>query len=86
MGDDQNETFGQVLGRKISYRNPSLPRFIWVSLREGRPLGMTLVIAWLYRQTRNGMSAQVGGDVQRLLGRPLITLRQYVEDYRSYWA
>jgi len=79
------ETFSQVLGRKITYCNPTLPRFIWASLRYGRPLAMTLVMAWLYRQTRNGMSAQVSGEVQRLLGRSPISLRQYIADYRSAW-
>jgi uncharacterized protein YbjT (DUF2867 family) len=79
------ESFSQVLGRRITYRNPSLPRFVWASLRGGRTLAMTLVMAWLYRQTRRGMSAQVSGEVQRLLGRPPIPLRQYIEDYRSTW-
>jgi uncharacterized protein YbjT (DUF2867 family) len=79
------ERFSQVLGRRITYRNPSLPRFVWISLRSGRPLAMTLVMAWLYRQTRRGMSDQVSGEVQRLLGRPPIPLSQYIEDYRSAW-
>jgi len=42
-------------------------------------------MAWLYHQTRKGMSAQVTGEVGRLLGRPPISLRQYIEDYRSAW-
>jgi len=79
------EQFSQVLGRSITYQNPSLPRFVWESLRNGRPLPITLVMAWLYQQTRKGMSAQVTGEVQRLLGRSPISLRQYIEDYRSAW-
>lgn len=79
------ELFSQVLGRTIIYRNPSLPSFVWHSLRSGRSLPFTLVTAWLYNQTRKGMSAHVTGEVQRLLGRAPITLQQYIEDYRSEW-
>jgi len=82
---EATEQFSQVLGRSITYQNLSLLRFVWESLRYGRPLPFTLVMAWLYRKTRKGMSAQVTGEVQRLLGRPPISLRQYIEDYRSAW-
>ncbi len=79
------EQFSQVLGRTITYRNPSTLRFVWRSLRSGQSLPFTLVMAWLYGQTKNGMSAQVTGEVQRLLGRPPIRLSQYIQDYCSAW-
>ncbi len=79
------ELFSQVLGRSIVYRDPSLPSFVWHSLSEGRSLPFALVTAWLYNQTRNGMSAQVTGEVQRLLGRAPVALEQYIQDYRSEW-
>jgi uncharacterized protein YbjT (DUF2867 family) len=79
------DLFSHVLGRSIVYRSPSLPSFVWYSLRSGRTLPFALVTAWLYNQTRNGMSAQVTGEVQRLLGRSPIPLRQYIEDYRAEW-
>ena len=79
------ELFSQVLGRTIVYCDPSLPSFVWYSLREGRSLPFTLVTAWLYNQTRDGMSAQVTGEVQRLLGREPIALKQYIQDYRAEW-
>ena len=79
------ELFSQVLGRTIVYRDPSLPSFVWNSIRSGRSLPFTLVTAWLYNQTRDGMSAQVTGEVQRLLGREPIALKQYIQDYRAEW-
>lgn len=75
----------EVLGRKIVYRNPSVPAFLWRTLRRGTALPFALVMAFLYTQTRRGMSAFVTGDVARLLGRPPITLRQFAEDYRAVW-
>ena len=80
------EQFSQVLGRTITYRSPSLLSYVAAKIRNGTPLPYLLITAWLYDQTRRGMSAQVSGDVQRLLGRPPIRLRQYIEDYRSAWS
>ena len=42
-------------------------------------------MAYLYTQTRRGMSAFVTGEVGRLLGRPPITLSQFATDYRQVW-
>ena len=46
----------------------------------------TLVMAWLYAQTRRGMSAEVTDAVAQLLGRPPIPLRQFIEENRALWA
>ena len=75
----------EVLGRTIVYRNPSVPAFLWRTLRSGAPLPFALVMAFLYTQTRRGMSAFVTDEVARLLGRPPITLRQFAADYRAVW-
>jgi uncharacterized protein YbjT (DUF2867 family) len=79
------EQFSQVLGRKITYRNPSSLAFIIRQLREGRPLPFVLVMATLYASTRTGMADAVTGDVEQLIGRTPILLRQYIEDYRQSW-
>jgi hypothetical protein len=44
-----------------------------------------MVMAYLYTQTRRGMSAAVTTEVERLLGRPPIPLRRFAEDYREMW-
>lgn len=76
--------FSEALGRRIVYANPSVLRFVWRSLRGGRGLGMTLVMAALYTAGRRG-AATITPDLPRLLGRPPITLRQFVEDHRGCW-
>ena len=80
------EIFSQELGRNITYRNPSAIQFLVKSIRNGIPTGYALIMTWLYTQTRKGMSAQVTGETARLLGRPPVTLRQYVQDYRALWS
>jgi uncharacterized protein YbjT (DUF2867 family) len=83
--DQVAEQFSRVLGHPVAYRSPALLQFIWHSLRRGTALPYALVMAWLYDQTRKGMSAQVTDDVQKLLGRPPIPLRQFIEDYQQVW-
>lgn len=79
------ELFSQILGRKITYRNPSGMRFIIESLRRGRTLPYTLVMAWLYDQTRRGMSAYVTAEAEHLLGRSPATLEKYIKDHHQVW-
>jgi uncharacterized protein YbjT (DUF2867 family) len=76
--------FSQVLGRKITYMDPSALAFF---LRQTRkfPLAYALVTTWLYLSTRGGMAERVTGEVRRLLGREPITLRRYIQDYRGSW-
>jgi hypothetical protein len=77
--------FAEILGRKITYTSPSLLRFVYETVKRGKPLPFALVMAFLYTQTRWGMAARVTDDVARLLGRPPITMRQYIEDYAAFW-
>ncbi len=79
------EIFSQELGREISYRNPSIPAFVWYSWRHGRPLKFTLVMALLYKATRAGDADVISDDVNRLLSRPPISFREYVQDYAACW-
>ncbi|RPJ41308.1 MAG: SDR family oxidoreductase [Chloroflexi bacterium] len=76
--------FSHVLGRKITYKNPSSLAFFFRQLRK-RHLGYALVTTWLYSNTRKGMAARVTGEVRRLTGREPIPMRQYIEDYRQSW-
>ena len=77
--------FSVELGRPIVYRNPSLLRFLLRQRAQGTPWAFALVMAGLYLSTRFGMADKVTGEVQRLLGRPPITLDQYLADYRASW-
>jgi uncharacterized protein YbjT (DUF2867 family) len=84
--DEAAAILSEVLGRPIHYAKPSLPHFIWRKWREGTPLGFAFIMAFLYMNTRSGRAARVTPDVEKLLSRPPITFRQYVEDYKAYWT
>lgn len=79
------DILSDVLGRKITYRNPSLINFFVTHLRRGTPFMFALVMTGLYLSTRNGMAEPVTGEVERLLGRLPNTFQQYAIDYRSSW-
>lgn len=79
------DVFTEVLGREITYLNPSIPRFIYIQHRLGVPLPFILVMVGLYTATRFGSGERVTPDVKRVLGRPPISIRQYVEDYAEAW-
>ncbi|MEN4013476.1 MAG: SDR family oxidoreductase [Chloroflexota bacterium] len=79
------DQFTQVLGRKITYKNPSALAFFLRQVRKS-PLMFALVTTWLYSNTKSGMADLVTAEVQRITGREPIHLRQYIQDYRECWA
>ena len=75
----------EALGRWITYQQPSIPRFLQATHKRGVAWPFALVMAGLYTSTRFGMAGQVTGDIERLLGRPPTSLRQYAQDYAWAW-
>jgi uncharacterized protein YbjT (DUF2867 family) len=78
------DLFSQVLGRRITYKNPSRLAYFFRQLGKS-PLMFAVVTTWLYSNTRHGMADRVTGEVKRLLGRDPIAIRKYIEDYQDYW-
>lgn len=79
------DIFSAVLGRKITYKDPSSLAFLVATVRHGTPIKFALVMQMLYRSTRNGIADVLTDDVSRLLGRPPRPFRQYVIDYADSW-
>lgn len=77
--------FTEVLGRPIRYSNPSPLAFIARMRARGYPLAVIAVMLAIYTTARFGWAGAVTPDTERLLGRPPITMRQYIEDYRDCW-
>jgi uncharacterized protein YbjT (DUF2867 family) len=79
------DIFTGVLGRKITYLNPSVFTFARRMKAKGNPWAYVLVTSALYSTARFGMAAKITDELERLLKRPPIQMRQYVEDYRAMW-
>lgn len=84
--DDVAAVMSAELGRPITYSRPSLPAFAWRMRQRGHPWGYIAVMAAVYLTTRLGMARTVRPDAATLLGRPPLTLRQYVGDYAAKFA
>ena len=74
-----------VLGRTITYRDPSFFSFLREQTHSGVPTAMALVMSALYTVQRAGLAGEVTNTVERLLGRPATGLLSYVERERGRW-
>ncbi|UVE51080.1 NmrA family NAD(P)-binding protein [Haloferax larsenii] len=81
--DEVAAVFTDVLDRRITYADPSIPAFVRRMLSRDRPLSYVLLMVGIYSTARFGFAGRVTDDVERLLGRPPRTVRDYVEDYRD---
>lgn len=78
--------FSEILGRPIVYRQPSIPQFINRMYLRGMPWSFILVMVGIYTTARLGLAGTITNDTATLLGRPSITMRQFVADYRACWV
>ncbi len=83
---DVAEILTDVLGRKITYRNPSLLAFIWRRWRvEHENFSYVLVMSALYTVARLGKAATLTTDLVRLLGHPARSFREFATDVKAVW-
>ncbi|MFP4322020.1 MAG: SDR family oxidoreductase [Anaerolineales bacterium] len=75
-----------VIGRPVTYTNPSLLGFLRGQLAGGKKLGYALVVSALYTITRFGNAKHVTDDVQQVLEREATTFDQFAQDYRACWT
>ena len=76
----------EVLGHKITYRNPNPLHFLIETIRRGTPFLFAVVMLGLYTSTRFGMAEPITHEVERLTGDKPISFRQYVQDYQTSWG
>jgi uncharacterized protein YbjT (DUF2867 family) len=76
----------EELGRPIRYRRPGALAFVYRKLREGVPLGKTVVMTLIYTVARLGKASHLSPDTERILGRLPISLRAFVHEHRAVWA
>jgi uncharacterized protein YbjT (DUF2867 family) len=79
------DRFSEVLGRPIRYANPSVLDFVRHMREQGHPWPFVLVMTGIYLTARFGLAATVTDDLERVLGRPPTSMRDFIRDYRSCW-
>lgn len=75
------DVFTDVLGRQVTYPNPSILAFGRRMRSRDVPYPMIGVMIALYTITRIGFSRRVSDDVDRVLGRKARSFRAFVESY-----
>lgn len=79
-------TLTTVLGRTISYRDPSVVRFVWRKVvREKQKLGFVLIMVALYSVAKLGKAAGLTNTLAELLGREPTRFVQFAEDTKAVW-
>ena len=73
----------EELGRRITYSDPSPLSYARRMRERGYASGYINVMNGIYLTTRLGMAAGVHPQTAELLGRPPITMRQYVRDHAA---
>ena len=75
----------RVLGRPITYTNPSILRFIVAMRTRGLNSAVIAVMTAIYTVNKFGLAATVTPDVERVLHRQPILFEQFAADYRETW-
>ncbi len=78
------DVFARELDRPVTYVSLSDEQF-QAALRDVAPAGYVALLSALYADVRAGATALVTGDVEQILGRPPISLAQFVRDHRPVW-
>lgn len=76
----------RVLGRTITYSNPSPIAFGLHLKKQGVPLAQILVMEALYTFAKLGLAGKLTGEVQRILERAPISVEQFVRDEAVAWS
>jgi len=80
------ETLSVVLGRRIAYTPASIPACLGHLRRRGLPFGAILVQTTLHVLLRFGQGAPQDPTLARLLGRPGLSIQQYIRDHAQLWT
>jgi uncharacterized protein YbjT (DUF2867 family) len=79
------ELLTETLGRPVRYQPASTTGYMAHLRRRGMPTGQLLVQTVLHFGLRFGQAEAVDPTLERLLGRPGRTLRDYVRDHAALW-
>jgi len=74
------------LGRQITYTNPGIMQFRRTLRSRSYDPGYSTVLTGIFLTAKLGIAKLVTPDVERLLGRPPITMNQFIKDHVQIWT
>lgn len=75
----------EELGINFTYTNPSIKKFKEKMKAKGIPKEFILVMIGIYLTAKLGMAKRITDDLEKILKRKPITLRQFVKDYHQHF-
>ncbi len=75
-----------VLDRRVVYTRPGAVEFFRREREKGRAASFAGVMVALYTSARLGLAGRLADGVERTLGRPPRSFRQFAEDYADVWS
>ena len=80
------DVLSDVLDHRVVYTRPGAVEFFRRERGKGREAAFAGVMTALYTSARLGLAARLADGVERALGRPPRSLRQFAEETREVWA
>jgi uncharacterized protein YbjT (DUF2867 family) len=78
--------FSEMLDRKIEYIDLAPEKFIRRMMTKGWSEEAAAFHVYLYDLVGKGKEEGISRDVSHILGRPPITFRRFLKDYRHHWT
>ncbi len=80
------DVLSSALPHRVTYTDPSLPRFLVDRLRTEREPSKALVMGGIYTSARLGLAGRVTDDVRRVLGRGPTDFETFAREHRGSWC
>lgn len=83
--DEVATMLSNVLGRKITYAQPGVFRYLFKSLKRGNPFSYALVTAIIYTIARLGKADHFSSELPSLTGKAPRSLSDFLEEHQQIW-
>lgn len=80
------EIFSDVLGRKITYKEPDDKNYRKVMKERGFSDEYINAMIAVFGKIKKGQVAQVSDEVEKVLGRKPVSLKEYAEEMKEYYS
>lgn len=77
--DDLAQVLSEVSGQPVAYRSVDSAEMKSILLQSGLPAGVADMMTGIYQTIANGDTSATSGDLEKLIGSKLTTLKQQVE-------
>lgn len=80
------EVMSDVLGKPITYTNPTVKEFKDFMIRKGVDPGFVNVVVGIHFPTKLGLAKGIAYDYEKMTGLKPTKIKSYIEDFKSCWT